>query len=274
MSLRAAAIEVVDRVFPPPWRGALQRRHFLHTHQWCNLHWGVFDSFASANEFARRHGHTAHYKLDHRQWLTEHLELMPHDYPVLFWLERLLCSPAGRQFSRMADLGGSVGPTYLAFKPYLSLPPALVWQVCELPEVVEFGRQVARECGEEAHLQFTCETRALSGADVLLAAGAIQFIDARLDDMLHSLPQAPPHIFINRVPLTQGEGFVTLQNTGVALCPYHIRNEQGFIDAMGAIGYAVVDRWKCMQNSTHIPLHPERTLDYFHGFYFRRDGAG
>lgn len=265
------AMKVAERLLPQQLRGELERRRFFAATEWRNLHWGVFDSFAAANAFSQAHGSRPYFDMDQKRWLKEKQQLLPHDYPVLFWMERLLNSPRGQQFSRLCDLGGSVGVSYLALSPYLSLPPQLVWEVCELPDVAEFGRQVAKERGMQEHLHFTSDMRpALDGADILFTAGAIQYIEEPLEQMLGGLARAPQHVFINRLPLTQGEGFVTLQNSGVAVHPYRIRNDAEFTGAMGKIGYEVVDRWACLQNSTRIPLHPDRTLDHFHGFYLRR----
>jgi hypothetical protein len=32
-----------------------------------------------------------------------------------------------------------------------------------------------------------------------------------------------------------------------------------------------MDRWKCLENSASIPLHPELSLNSFDGFYFVRE---
>jgi putative methyltransferase (TIGR04325 family) len=271
MNLRHAAMKVAERLLPKQLRGELHRRRFFSTRGWRNLHWGVFDSFEAANAFSREHGEPPRFDMDQRRWLADKQRLMAHDYPMLFWLERLLTSPEGQRFERVCDLGGSVGVSYLALSPYLTLPPQLVWEVCELPDVAEFGRQVASERGMQEHLHFRSDMdQALEGADILFTAGTIQYIDEPLEQMLGKLAKAPRHVFINRLPLTTGSTFVTLQNSGVAVHPYRIRNDAEFVDAMSRAGYQVVDRWVCLQNSTHIPLHPERTLEHFHGLYLRR----
>jgi len=269
--VRHVAIRVAERLLPAPLRGALHRRRFFGTHEWRNLHWGVFDSFDAANAYAQAHGVRPRFDMDQKRWLADRQKLMAHDYPMLFWLERLLTSPEGAQFSRLCDLGGSVGVSYLALGPYLTLPEQLVWEVCELPDVAQFGRQIASERGMQRHLHFISDMKAaLDGADILFTAGAIQYIDQPLEAMLAASAKPPKHVFINRLPLTGGESFVTLQNSGVAVHPYRIRNDAEFTGAMAALGYQVVDRWMCLQNSTWIPMHPERTLDHFHGFYLRR----
>jgi putative methyltransferase (TIGR04325 family) len=166
-------------------------------------------------------------------------------------------------------LGGSVGVSWYALSPYLSRAERLAWQVCELPETAALGRKIATE-REAAQLSFTTEPRAMDGADVLFSAGTIQYIDTPLVNMLAPLALPPRHVLINRLPLTGGRSFITLQNSGVAVSPYRIQNEDGFLGGMDRLGYRVVDRWKCLQNSAAIPLHPEHTLEHFHGFYFAR----
>lgn len=84
---------------------------FFSTRNWCNRHWGVFDSFEAARQYVQRHGHVAHHTLDHRQWLSEREKLQPHDYPMLFWLSQAI----DRKPVRIVDIGGSVGTSYLAF---------------------------------------------------------------------------------------------------------------------------------------------------------------
>ena len=113
------------------------RKRFFRSRGWQNLHYGVFNTFAEAADEARKHNVIAHYELDHMEWLHSHLHLRLHDYPVLFWLERLLLST-----HRVVDLGGSVGVSYYSFSKRLAMPPGLEWLVLELPEVVVQGRTI------------------------------------------------------------------------------------------------------------------------------------
>ena len=73
------------------------------------------------------------------------------DYPVLFWLEKLI-----RPGIRVADLGGSTGGTFYAFNDVLDLPDDIAWLVAELPGAVELGTRVAEARGEN-RLDFTIE---------------------------------------------------------------------------------------------------------------------
>ena len=40
---------------------------------------------------------------------------------------------------------------------------------------------------------------------------------------------------------------------------------------MTAMGYRVADEWEDRVDRCEIPLHPERSLETYAGFYFRRD---
>ena len=44
-----------------------------------------------------------------------------------------------------------------------------------------------------------------------------------------------------------------------------------FLAAMTAMGYRGADEWEDRVDRCEIPLHPERSLETYAGFYFRRD---
>lgn len=56
------------------------------------------------------------------------------DYPVLFWLQRLLPRAA-----RVLDAGGHMGTKFRAFQNNLALGPPLEWIVCDVPAIVAAG---------------------------------------------------------------------------------------------------------------------------------------
>lgn len=265
--MRAAFKELATRLLPKPMLRALLQRRFLATRSWSNQHWGVFDSFAEANRWAAAHGEQPRFELDQLGWLKARLALKTHDYPMLFWLARALDGRPARVF----DLGGSVGVSFLAYRKVLPFPVGLQWQVCELPETAALGPGVAAEY-QAPQLSFTSDVAAASGADVLFSAGTIQYIETPLPQTLASFAQPPRHVLINRLPLTRERGFVTLQHSGQAMSANAIANDREFVKAMEGAGYRLVDRWRCLENITTIPLHPELTVPWFHGFYFVRDG--
>lgn len=267
--MHAALKQIVMALVPRPVLAPLLRKRFLACREFRNLHWGVFDSFAAANQWAAAHDQRPRFTLDHRQWLEERTRLFSHDYPILFWLSLILQSKP----AVLADLGGSVGVSYLAFRKVLPLDPAMKWLVCELPETVAVGREIAAEHQASA-LAFTSELSDLDGAEVLLTAGTIQYIETPLYASLRTLRAPPRHVLVNRLPLTQRHpAFVTLQHSGQTMTPMRIGNRDEFVEGMRMAGYRQIDRWLCLENWVEIPLHPDHGVQHFHGFYFRHEGV-
>jgi putative methyltransferase (TIGR04325 family) len=257
---------VVRLLTPQFLLSARYERHFFRSRRWENLHLGVFESFEAAREFAARRDVVPRFDLDHEAWLKQRVRLSPHDYPMLFWLGRTF-----EEGMRVVDLGGSVGVSCYAFRPFMHFPEGLQWQVCELEDVVPLGRRIAQERGESA-LSFTSDLASLEGANVLFTAGTLQYIESSLAQLLAVLANPPKHLLINRIPLTRRRSsFVTLQNGGEGVQAYRISNAKEFVDDLERLGYREVDRWKCLENSAPIPLHPDLSLSNFDGFYFVRE---
>jgi putative methyltransferase (TIGR04325 family) len=259
--LRGLFIEAAPRSL---LRARYQRR-FFSSRGWNNLHFGMFESFEEAAAFARTHQVESRYTLDHVYWSSRQAALKPHDYPVLFWLDRLLAAD-----STVVDFGGSVGVSYYLYAERSDKVRQARWTVCELPEAVELGRRIAADRGIE-RLTFTQDRGVMSGATCLLSAGTLQFIDRTLDQLLADMNQPPPHILVYRIALAVGvPGFITLQNTGTSIAPCRVGEYSQFVSSVRAQGYELVDHWKCLENMLEVPLHPESKLNHFHGFYFRR----
>ncbi len=251
-------------VLPKAIRRRLSEERFFRSLGWRGLHYGVFADFASAASFAESRSGSVRYEIDHGQWLERNTRLAAHDYPALYWLSR--CMEPGM---RIFDWGGSVGVTYILFRQVHEFPDSVQWQVCELAQAASAGIEVATRLGL-SQLTFTSDAQLADGAQILFTAGAIQFIEPSLSALLGSARHAPRHLIINRLPLTpSGPGFVTLQNTGVSIAPCRVANDAEFIRELADLGYGLVDRWKCLESSMHIPMHSELELKHFHGFYFR-----
>jgi putative methyltransferase (TIGR04325 family) len=197
---------------------------------------------------ATRHAHERHF-------------LFPSDYPVLFWLDRLL-----PEAKLVFDVGGDVGNRYLAFRKYLTYADNLTWLVNEIPAVVEVGRTVARE-ERASHLQFTTEYTRLAEADILLASGVLQVLED-WNGFLRRAPSLPRHLLINRTPIGDQPHMVTLCAIGVSFNPYHIFNRRSFVGAFTDLGYRLVDEWRASELGCQIPDHASHSLDAFSGFYF------
>jgi putative methyltransferase (TIGR04325 family) len=186
------------------------------------------------------------------------------DYPMLFWLGRRL--PDVR---RIFDLGGNVGISYYAWRRYLSYPEELDWLVCDVPAVVAAGEQILRDEGVPG-LRFTTDYAELGAADLLIAAGALQFIDDPFTP-LERAQALPRHVLLNKTPLYEREDAVTLQGMGTAVCPYHLFNRAGFHARFERLGYRLVDEWTTPALGARIPFHSEYDVPAFSGCYLVRE---
>jgi putative methyltransferase (TIGR04325 family) len=249
---------------------ARYERHFFQCRRWESLHLGIFDRYRDAVAFAERRGVKSGFALagGHEQWLKDRQDLRSHDYPVMFWLSQVL-----QEGMRVVDIGGSIGVSYLLFKRYMHLPTGLRWQVYELEEAVSIGRRIAQERSEQA-LSFTTDIGVLEDASILFSAGALQFLEPTLVQLLSPLERPPGHLLISRVPVTSRRSdFVTLQNTGASITPCRIVNVAELTSGLARLGYRLIDRWQCLENNMYVRSQPSLSMDHFDGFYFSRAPA-
>lgn len=191
------------------------------------------------------------------------------DYPVLYWLQRLLDGGCRRVF----DLGGHIGVAYYAFQPYGRYPTDLHWLVSDLPTTMAAGREWAREHDPAGLLGFADDKQQADGQDLLLVLGAMQYFDYDFAAWLGTLAAPPPHLIINTTPLHDSRGFYTLQNMGFACVPYHVQARPAFLEAMAALGYRVVDAWRNDERQCHVPFNDDCDVDGYSGFYLCRDNT-
>jgi putative methyltransferase (TIGR04325 family) len=189
------------------------------------------------------------------------------DYAVLFWLARIL---DGRSF--VFDFGGHVGVAYHAWRTYLNYAPGLRWLVHDVPAIVKVGAELARD-RPSAGLAFTSELADARGCTVLLAAGSLQYIEESLPAMLARIGTLPRHLIVNKMPIYDGESFVTVQSTGRAFHAYRIYNRAAFVAELTALGYRVVDDWCNREQHCEIPFTRGRDIDAYSGYYFMRDAS-
>ncbi len=192
--------------------------------------------------------------------------LRPSDYSVLFYLAPLL-----PEVRRLFDYGGNLGRSYFPFRRVLTFPPEFQWVVCDVPAVVELGRKVATEKGDR-QIAFTEEFGDLSGCEILLTSGTLQFIKEPLSVLISGLRCKPRHIFVNRTAIWDRETYVTLEDLGTIVSPYIVRNEKEFLDPILKLGYELIDSWECPESSCYVRHQPARTLNHYRGYYFRHPG--
>lgn len=229
------------------------------------LHKGVYASFDEALAAIPR-GRSVGW--DHEapaglfKGLTEHVN--PRDYPVLYWLQTLW-----RGKVSVVDYGGHIGTKRYAFERYLAFDDSKHWTVCEVPRIVEAGRQYAAQ-RRPTNLAFTTDFDAAAGADVLLCLGVIQFLDVDFAEKLRALARLPPHIIVNGLPLHDRLAFYTVvNNMGTGFMPYRIPQRGQFVASLEALGYELVDSWQNPERQCVIPLHEEHAVEGYSGFYFR-----
>jgi putative methyltransferase (TIGR04325 family) len=186
------------------------------------------------------------------------------DYPVLFWLKDLLDD---RSF--VLDFGGHVGVAYHAWRRYLPYRPGLRWLVCDVPEIVKIAAALAREQQNDG-LAFTSDIADGNGCTIFLAAGSLQYLDEPLSALLARMGSLPRHLVVNKLPLYDGDPFVTIQSTGRAFHPYRVDNRDAFVADVTALGYRVVDGWVNREQHCEIPFTRGRDIDAYSGYYFVR----
>ena len=233
---------------------------------------GVFQSYPDA--MAHSNSSTNQYDLvNQEKAMNEKRErqdldgpILDFDYPLLFWLSRLL-KPAGS----VVDLGGSVGHFFYRTQLYFEHPPEVDWRIAELPAAVNLGRHFAID-RKAAGLSFfdSAQVPPWRAADVLMTAGTLQYMEESIEDVLSRFETKPAHILVNSLPMHPTQDFWTLQELGTCEVPYHVFSEQSWPAGLDRQGYRLVDRWR-QPRRIQIPFYRDRSVKSYQGFYFRKD---
>jgi putative methyltransferase (TIGR04325 family) len=226
---------------------------------------GVFVSFEEAERSAPKNKPLGFATQDYaEEFADRRSRIFSFDYPVMFWLAPLLSAPI-----RLFDFGGHCGTHFYAYAQYIDYSPELQWVVCDMPEIMKYGMQIAVEQGKK-QLTFAEGFADADGADVLLAAGSLQYVGSPIFSVsLASLRSRPRHLVLNKLPLYDGPTFVTLQNGGVAFHPMYVFNRRDFIESICGLGYRLVDQWTVPSHAGRIPFHPAASFPAHSGLYFR-----
>jgi len=196
----------------------------------------------------------------------------PWDYPVLFWLSRLIEARALEGADARLDIldaGGHMGTKYIAFGGHLDLSRCR-WTVLDLPEVVRGARLLQASGRVPAGLRFTDDAAASGRFDVLLMSGLLQYLDCPFGDYLARLPRMPAVIILNKVALRDGAGRFTLEQIGPHRVPYQIRDRAVFEAEIAAAGYHVRDVWDIPALGHRIPLYPHLGRSQSAGYLLER----
>lgn len=182
------------------------------------------------------------------------------DYPVLFWLNRLLPNS-----TRLVDAGGHMGTKFRAFRDVLTLPDGFDWAVYDVPEIVKAGRARAERDGLTG-ISFHDRVEATPPADILLASGLLQYLDMPFADFVARLARKPQHIILNKVATRDGPTIVTLEDFQTAEVPYQVRDHAAFVASLADMGYVIEDAWDI---PTLSRTHPTFGASVSRGFYAR-----
>jgi len=235
---------------------------------------GVFNTFEEAIASAPK---TKNVGYDDPELAAEYVEMMETgnwegskrlirapDYPVMFWLNTLL--NVSQVTPTVFDFGGNVGFHYYAYSKYVQFPHHLKWLICEVPAIEKAGKKLAEKCS--APLEFSSDFTDANGYEIFFASGSLQYLK-NFSEALSQLPQKPIHLIINRIPLYDGEQFVTLQNGGKVFYPQYVFNKANFIHSLNNIGYKLIDIWEDFQDSCIIPFYPKHSVPYYYGLYLK-----
>jgi putative methyltransferase (TIGR04325 family) len=192
------------------------------------------------------------------------LKACPSDYAVLYWMRSMMLETDPFIF----DFGGHVGISYHGWRNYLTYPPSLRWVVYDLPAITSAGEEIARE-RPSTGLSFTNDARDARDCSVFLAAGSLQFQEKTLPELFQDVGCRPRHVIVSKLPMRDGEPFVTVQSAGNAFHPYQIMNRRAFVSGMTSIGYRVVDDWESAEQFCKIPFNSNLDIDSYSGFYFK-----
>lgn len=260
-----AELPLVRRFTKPIYRRLFQRRSVDGI-----SYFGAFDSFAQALAHVPPTVASDYNIEAAKHWYRErHDRIRVSDYPVVYWLSQLFASGQRSLF----DLGGHTGVSYYGFRRYLTYPDDLRWMIHDTPAAMSEGREWAAEHDPHRQLVFADSPETADAQQILLSCGALQYLDYTLPELLAKLAAPPAHVLVNLVPMHPGKAYVTLQNMGVAICPYRVMAVPAFVADMEALGYRVIDHWESRERNLRVPFEPACTIGSYHGFYFRCEAS-
>lgn len=228
--------------------------------QYVNHFFGVFQTFSAARaalpaQIRTGWEHEAIVAADYFQ---------PSIYATLFWLSR-----AVKEGSCIIDFGGATGQTHREYVRRMPLPRSACWIVVDLAPAVRRGREMA-VAGGITGLSFAERLDDLQGCDIFLSRGCLQYVETSLTDLISSLPRLPEYLLLDKIPLSDGQGFVTIQNLQFSAAPYKVFNREEFLAPLFQHGYSVVDEWPVQDLTCAIPFFPERSLAAHRGLLLKR----
>lgn len=242
------------------WRvPEIYRRLTWSRPQYVNHFFGVFPTFSAArsafpSQLNNGWEHEAIVAADYFQ---------PSLYATLYWLARTI-----QEGSSIIDFGGAIGQTHREFVQRAALPESVSWTVVDLAPAIRQGRELAAARGTTG-LYFAERLDELECCDIFLSRGCLQYVEASLTDLISVLAKPPEYLLLDKIPLSNGPGFVTIQNLGLSATPYKIFNRESFLAPLLQLGYFVLDEWPVQDLTCAVAFHPERFLPNHSGLLLK-----
>lgn len=192
------------------------------------------------------------------------LEIQLFDWPVIFFLREAIGSNGLRS---LTDFGGHIGVKYYAYAPHVSLPPDFRWQVVELDAMVRAGEET-RNGRTAPHLSFHRELGEARSA-LLLCSGSLQYVELAPNEIVERAGE-PETLVLNKVPLTDGDDFWTLENFSGRRIPYRVFDAEAFRLSLRDRGYELEASWRIRERDFAVPFR-DRAAQMF-GMVWRRRG--
>lgn len=245
-----------------------ERRNYFLSPAGGGLHYGRYASFAAARAALPTSAGFGNESVQDEFVAVRTQRVYAFDYPMMFWLREAF----GLGARSIYDFGGSVGVHYYAYQRYMSFPEGLVWRVCELPEVCRIGRELAAKQSPNGLVFFDSADTSSIRDDIWILGGVLEFLEGvRLDDMLSRAARKPGHLLLNKLPLHEGDDFVSTQNIGNgSFVPHYVFNRQRFIASIEACGYELKDSWGVPERAFQDPSNPGHDFEEYSGLYFRQ----
>jgi putative methyltransferase (TIGR04325 family) len=250
------------------WHRFEYEQHFMRIAAWERLFSGVYPSFAAAKAAIPADRNNSYDNPASATFLGYKSSIRSSDYPVLFWLEKLL-----PQNSRVFDFGGYLGISYYSYQKLLEYPANLQWTIYDVPAVAAAGAKLAEEKDARRQLTFTTALERAQEFPLFLSFGSLQFPESTFAEIFRKFSTLPTHVLINKLPFTDLQTFYTLHNMGPALSPYRIANRDEFLQSADDLGYELVDSWDNPEFGCYIPFHPDHCVREFSGLYLRQKTA-
>lgn len=227
-----------------------------------NVFFGVYPTWDEAAAHAQSFGRMGYDNELSASLYDDRVRMDAYDYAPLCWLLRSM----HEGYRSIADVGGSIGIKYLAFREALQPWADMRWMVHDVPAAVERGRATAKERPADPRLGFAERFDDCDGVDILFVSGTLQYLPQTLGEMLSGWRRLPKRILINTTPIHHEHSFFTINSLGTAFCPYRVQTQSGLIRGLSKLGYRLRESWINPGKEMVIPLHVDYSLRQYSGF--------